>query len=677
MKPIYLDFEYRNPRNRDMDILCCAIKINEEEPLVYDLTSETKREEFADLINDLSKDHCFVSYSIEAEARCIFQLFDEFEIDYKKRLAAGSFKFVDLMLEYRMLLNHNHELAYGKQLINGKEKKTKPPKRKWEVSTEWDKKDAQSNKPEYNLAAACYKMLGVLIDTKEKNEVRDLIISNKPLTSDEFDRVQSYCLSDIHYLPELHRKISNYLFRKIGATKDQIEAIRKEVYSRGEYAARTAIMARTGYPYSHYKLKKFSSQVPQIINREIEFINESYPDVKAFQWNKKSQSYIRKEKPVRDWIAANHKDLDSWLKTDKGALSLSLDAFGDHYSSSDKSFGGAYRNFLKTKQELNGFLPVRPGQKKKSFWDTAGDDHRARPYYGLYGSQSARSQPSSTGFIPLKANWMRAFIQPISSKAICIIDYSSQEFLLSALLSKDEEMLRAYESGDPYLYFAKLDGAIPHDGTKETHPLERDIYKTVTLGIGYLMGSRSLAIRLSKQLGRHYTEDEAQELINKFNEAFFEFHDWQNEIIEEYMEQGKYAKLKLPCGWYMFGDNKNPKSVGNFPMQGTGSSIMRKAVSLAQDRGLDVIYTLHDALAVEYPSQCIDYTVENLKECMDQAFKFYFENPYKQRANCRMDVFCWSPDYKNYKHAEYPTSHFYLDKKGFEGYKKFKEFLDF
>jgi DNA polymerase I-like protein with 3'-5' exonuclease and polymerase domains len=308
------------------------------------------------------------------------------------------------------------------------------------------------------------------------------------------------------------------------------------------------------------------------------------------------------------------------------------------------------------------------GSKRRSFWEVVGDDHRVRPYFGIYGAQSARSQPAATGFLPLKANWMRAFIQPPKGRAIVGIDYGSQEFLISALLSEDEEMIKAYESGDPYMYFAKLDGAIPWDGTKEEYSNERSIYKTVTLGISYLMGARSLAFKLTQELGKEYTEDDAQDLINRFYDAFPDFAEWQRDHIESYYDAGVFAKVKLPCGWYMWADNPNRKSVGNVPIQGFGSSIMRKSVALAQDRGLDVIYTLHDAIYVEYDSDDKE-AVEKLRISMDEGFRHYFPDHLKSRATCRLDVFTWSKDFEE-------PNNIYIDKKGENDYLKYVEYFE-
>ena len=188
------------------------------------------------------------------------------------------------------------------------------------------------------------------------------------------------------------------------------------------------------------------------------------------------------------------------------------------------------------------------------------------------------------------------------------------------------------------------------------------------------MGAKSLAHRLSNDLKKTYTEEDAQELISKFYEAFPDFSYWQKETIETYRCAGRFAKIKLPCGWYMFNNNTNAKSVGNCPIQGFGS-IMRKSVGYAQDDYLNVIFTLHDALYVEYDSKDIDTVIERLKSAMDKGFKFYFSDRMKKRANCRMDVFTWSLDFKNKPHKTYPTSDKYIDKKSESDYKKYRKYF--
>ncbi len=688
MTPCYIDFEFSGSENPELRLVCCSYAIQGDVTEYWLLNDVESRRKLAHETYDLSLDHCFIAYSVEAEARCLFQLWDEFDLPYKPFMIDGSLKFIDLMLEYRMLLNENHEIQYGKQLIDGKIKTTKPPTKDKRAEDDYDK-------PKFNLGAATYKMLGKIIDTKEKESVRGLIISNSDLTPHKH-RVQSYCTSDILHLPELSRSINGYLAKKIGFNPTTDHKSRQQLineqYLRGEYAARAAMITMHGLPYARQKLKRFTRLVPELMKTAQEDLIAKYPDMKLFKWVKKNQRYSVNVKSILKWIGEEGiKKVPNWPLTDKGDFKRGMKEFEklEHH----KGFGGDWSNYLWDQSMLKSFVVTdpharerwlaklcdpnvdTPKEPRKTFWDSAGDDNRSRPYLGIYGSQSARTQPSSTGFLPLKSHWMRCFIVPPEGKAIVGIDYANQEFLLAALISKDPAMIKAYHSGDPYVWFAKAAGAMPQDGTKKTHSEIRTRFKSTTLGVLYGMGKYRLADKLTEDTGEKYKEEDAKGLIDLFNATFAVFAAWKEELLKNYKVYKR--PVKLPCGWYMWTDNDRPASVQNCPIQGFGSSIMRKAVQLCQDDELDVVYTLHDAIYVEYPSQCIDYTVELLKECMDKAFRYYFPSELQRFANCRMDVFAWSLDYKNYKHDYYHTSHFYLEEKGIPGYNKYKQYLNF
>ncbi len=323
-----------------------------------------------------------------------------------------------------------------------------------------------------------------------------------------------------------------------------------------------------------------------------------------------------------------------------GYLSLSLEAwqkqFDFKHDYPKDNFGAQMVRYLKLKQNLNGFVPNARG----SFWDAVGTDTRVRYYQNSFGSLSSRSQPGSRSFLFLKPAWMRALCVPPPGKAIGSIDYGSEEYLISALIAEDLEMVAAYEGSDVYLAFAIASGMAPANATKESHKAVRQLAKAAVLGMSYLMTSIGLSAKLTADTKRFVSEDEAQELIDAFYEVYSDLKKWQDQIQKQYARD---KNLKLPCGWYLWGDNDNFRSVVNFNIQGLGASIMRKAVEFADEAGLKVIVTLHDALYIEYDKD--DYgAMDTLRDCMKRAFVFYFDDK-ENAAKIKMDPFCWSPEY--------------------------------
>lgn len=616
---VYLDFEFGGTKEKDLDLVCCSTMVVDGDnienkdwwlfrcPLAYEMLR---------YYLESHKEKIFLSWSVEAEARSMLAL----------GLGVLQFSFVDLYIEYRMLQNHNDTLLYGKQLIDGEVIRTN----KYGV------------KGKANLASATFKLLGILIDTELKDKMRNICIR---CDADEVNAnkegLLKYCRSDIHLLPRLRRAMMKHYTLNI--PPKELPKLSSEAKVRGNYSARTAKMVEVGYPVNVEWLNNFASNVPSVIEECVRDINSQFPEEqKPFRWNKPKQRFSMNQIIIKKWILSKHGR--DWDLTKGKGISLALEAFTKKYHYAHEypegHLGAQMIRYLKLKQAMNGFNP----NAEKNIFQSLGSDGRIRPYFNHYGAQSSRTQPASTQFIFLKPAWIRSMVQPPKGKAIGDYDWSSEEFFLSALMSRDKKMIEAYKTGDVYLAFGKMIGWIPKDGTKKSHKFERDVCKSLVLGLSYLMTKYGLARKLTDDTGRLFTEDQAQELVEQFEEAFQEFADWRNNLILDY-EGSRH--IKLECGWYMFGDNENFRSVGNVPIQGMGASVMRKAVCLAQDAGLTVIFTLHDAIYIEYDSG--DFaSLDTLKRCMDEAFVFYFEGEMKEHAkSIRVEGNTWSPDYEN------------------------------
>lgn len=668
---VYLDFEFSRITEEKLNLVCCVTH-TEKETLKWWLHNDPSVQK--DLKDYLKKFKQVVGYSCVAEARSYLTL----------GLNPLSFNWIDLFLEYRCLSNHNDSLNYGWQLKDGKKIMTSKPKPKWERSED----DAKTGfKPTHSLAEATFKLLQVVRDTVEKDRMRDLIISDPAeFTGQQREDILNYCLDDVVELPKIEAEIKKHFNAKLGRLKEQ--EYQKEAEWRGRYAAHTAIMESKGYPIDLEKTRNFSNKVGSILYDCQREINDLFPEIKPFRWNRVENRFSWNQTVTKDWIKSLKPEIvDNWMLTDGGKkgkpdLSLSLDAFQQFFDFKHDypkdNFGAQILRFLKLKQSLFGFQQNKDSDKK-SFWDSVGSDGRVRPYMNIYGAQSSRSQPASTGFMFLKPAWMRSLVVPPPGYAMAGIDYGSEEFFIGALLSRDPNMIKAYLSDDVYLEFYKLAGLIPMDATKQSHKKLRDQAKRTVLGISYNMTKFGLAIALSSDSGEEWTEDEAQEEINRFNSTFPMYYAYRKNITESY-EDEEPPLIKLADGWYMWGNNPNMRSVGNVPIQGMGAVIMRKAVDLAVSKGLYVPFTLHDALYIEYKVGD-EYKIKILNECMKEAFAFYFPDQRETALKIKLDPFAWSPDYEKdseiiVEDLKIPSSNIYIDERAGDDYQRFSKYFD-
>jgi hypothetical protein len=240
-----------------------------------------------------------------------------------------------------------------------------------------------------------------------------------------------------------------------------------------------------------------------------------------------------------------------------------------------------------------------------------GVDGRNRCLLSAFGSRSSRNQPSNSRYIFGPSTWLRSLIKPGPGWAVAYIDWSQQELGIAAVLSGDQAMLEAYQSGDFYLTFAKMAGAVPADATKQSHPAEREQFKTLSLGVLYGLSAESLARKLGVPPCR------GRELLPQHKEVFRAYWRWSDRVEIAGMLA---EKLQTVFGWQLHaGPNPNPRSLRNFPMQANGAEMMRVACGLATERGLAVCGVVHDALLVEALSEDIEDRVARTQAAMEEA----------------------------------------------------------
>ena len=185
-----------------------------------------------------------------------------------------------------------------------------------------------------------------------------------------------------------------------------------------------------------------------------------------------------------------------------------------------------------------------------------GSDARNRTILSAFRARTGRNQPSNSKFIFGPSVWLRGLIKPPPGHGVAYVDWSQQEFGIAAALSGDLAMMAAYGSGDPYLTFAKLAGAVPQDATKKTHTGTRELFKQCVLAVQFGMEADSLASRIGQP------PVAARDLLRAHRETFKKFWKWSDAAVDHAMLHGV---LHTVFGWHVrVSENQNPRSLQTF-----------------------------------------------------------------------------------------------------------------
>jgi hypothetical protein len=248
------------------------------------------------------------------------------------------------------------------------------------------------------------------------------------------------------------------------------------------------------------------------------------------------------------------------------------------------------------------------------------DDGRTRVDLNPFGSKTGRSQPPGSKCLFLMPKFMRKLVSPPPGLAIVQADYSQQEILIAAVLSGDRALLETYMEGDSYVGLGKQLRMIPVDGTKRTHPVERQKCKPLLLGLLYRMTPVGLAARAG------ISRREAESLHQRLRWTFADYFHWSAMTVAT---SRAGTPLATPHGWLLwpryYADNSRTRT--NFPIQSTGGDVLRAACLLAADRGLEILMTLHDSILIQTPDRLAEASAATLKGAMLEAAVLVLGDP--------------------------------------------------
>ena len=586
---ICIDFEYKATNEQNYDVVSVAIEEEDGTKRNWWLyQNDEAKAEFKKYMES-NRGKCFISYAALAECRALHSI-DINPLD---------FDWVDLYVEWRQLKNHNDLWNFG--WVKNKEGEI--------IKSVPYHVEGNSKETGYGLTDCALRVLKLDLDAGHKDKMREIIINETSFTNQHVADILKYGESDVTFLRSIYERMLLYYTKYFGLDK------RHDFINRGQFIAALSTSEYNGIPLDMSALTNiqgYHAEIENEIVNDMNSVHELFLPKKAGGWTFKHNLFGGLVEQLR---------LDEkWPRTAKGKFATDGKTI-EKFRMVPK-IEKLYQT-LKTRKSINFVKdPEKTGQY-------IGSDGYIRPYFGPFGTQTGRNAAKATSFPPAMANWCRALMRPPKGKTIIGIDYGSQEFAIGAALSGDKNMVEAYQSGDPYLYFAKKAKAVPADGKREDHEATRNLFKATTLGLQYGMGIQKLADKLSYDMGRKVEADEARDLSQLHRKVFAEYWKWLGHCEWKMFDQGY---LETKDGWMMFKGNKNSLSIKNFLVQGTGASTMREAVVKCVGAGLKVLYPLHDALYFICDDDKVEETIEIAKKCMQEANKSYID------IDIRMDV---------------------------------------
>lgn len=562
---IYFDFEYRNNRKTEDIILLSYMTSSTKVVKKIDLRASDAQLHIHKLVSKF-QDYIWVAYNAQADLTCL----ETFEVDI------SALRVIDPMVEAKMiLLTHSNYFGLRYDLL--------------------------SVCRVFNIPVGCSRDF--------KSEVREIILNQRQYDYRQWAKIRLYGSLDVEPLPKLLDKLWQV------HTEKNTQVSLEDMIRRGEYIKATTLFfnASRGFDVDVCLLEGIFQNKTEFIRTLQTNINQRYGPLYLDRDSKSPMSWSHSA--FEQFVAENDYH---WRRTESG-----------------KQLCTTKRYFKEKSRQYAELMPLY--QTRKTIDALKATDLRKfeangaiKPVSIPFNQKTGRNSPKpSKGFLLNQPPWMRSIIKPSPDNVLISVDWEQQEVAIAADLSGDERYQQAYNSdeGDIYLALGKMSGAIPTEATKESHPIERQTFKAVQLGLGYGKGLSSLSLDVyaanRDNDGRYLltmsqAREKAEAILTWHKQTFCDYWDWVKDNVTRARVDGFLRSLD---GWIYFVDSSvKDTQILNFPMQSNGAAMMRRAVILAYERkSFDLVCTLHDALYANSSVDKQDFVISEIKQCMNQA----------------------------------------------------------
>ena len=438
----------------------------------------------------------------------------------------------------------------------------------------------------FNLLACCNRYGINTITEAQKNIYRDVIINNYPdYTVEQKQKITEYNVSDVVENEALFLAQLEEFEKRNSIFKTTLS----QAIFHGKAQAVVARIERNGVPINNELYSDMEKYFPQIKEQEIEELQQAADIYVEGKWNAVKFENLLNRIGV----------LKNWPRTKSGQ------------AASDDRTLYRYSSKYPIIQQIRDSKFIIGAKNLKGY--QVGKDKRSRTSLKMFGTITGRTNPS-TATNPFGApRRMRNIIGTTKDKILVYADWKSQEAVIQGSLSNDTNIQSGVATGDIYLSTAKKAKAVPETGIRKKFERERKLYKETYLAIGYGQTAHGLKAKLDISF------PEAAYLLSNLKRIYPTYFKWIDEHMKYSVARG-YFETKF--GWrYNISDKEsvNPRSLMNWPLQGHGSEILRKAIIDLDKAGYEISMPVHDAVLIHMDRKGCAEKIRNLKLIMSEA----------------------------------------------------------
>jgi hypothetical protein len=449
------------------------------------------------------------------------------------------------------------------------------PARWFDTFVGWRRLTNRPRHLEAGLSAALHRLGLPHLAPAVKDELRQRILRLEfgPDSPEDRRTIADYCFSDCAGAAELYRWL-------VG----RIDPVAMDCWA--EYLKAVARMELRGIAVDVRTARLILRSREALRTTLIERVNHTWPVFKNGSFRRKA---------FLAWCRQERIDWPRKPSPTNGRLYLPLDDETLADMEGRHSFIGRVRQVRKTLQ-LFGRRSIKV------------DGRTGRHYYSTSPFRSVTGRNAPRNFIFSGPKWQRWLIVPPTPDHVLVyVDYIAQEVGIAAALSDDSELQATYKAADCHMEFAIRAGAAPPGATKKTHPSVRRRYKTVNLGVLYGQTAFGIATRLGIPL------EDAQAILDQHHALFPVFWGWSERAVQGAFDRGE---MSTPCGWgSRVPPGSNERTWMNFPVQATGSDIMRLTICYLDRQRVSVLAPVHDGFLL----CCRRDQLPDLRQAVDYA----------------------------------------------------------